>query len=147
MGKRSSGKQGLINTGRNTMFAKRNAKGQFKEMDDLGRSLSADRRTAAKRSVKAGARESGETEADGWTEGREEVATCHHHNVTRTSRGRRWTTRTCVLPCSYFRSSWPPLVGSAPLVSMTREPRKTAAPRPAAVGASSTRDQPAPPAD
>jgi hypothetical protein len=36
------------------MFAKRNAKGQFKEMDDVGRSLSADRRTSAKRSVKSG---------------------------------------------------------------------------------------------
>ena len=26
-------------------------------------------------------------------------------NVPRTSRGRRWSTRICVLPCSYFRSS------------------------------------------
>jgi hypothetical protein len=36
------------------MFAKRNAEGQFKEMDDVGRSLNADRPTSAKRSVKAG---------------------------------------------------------------------------------------------
>jgi len=33
----------MIDTGRNKMFAKRNAKGQFKDMDDVSRSLSADR--------------------------------------------------------------------------------------------------------
>ncbi len=36
------------------MFAKQNAQGQFKEMDDVGRSLSADRRRTAKTSVKSG---------------------------------------------------------------------------------------------
>ena len=51
MAKRSSSKRELINTGRNKMFAKRTAKGQFKEMDDVSRSLSADRRASAKRSV------------------------------------------------------------------------------------------------
>jgi hypothetical protein len=54
MAKRSSTKRELIDTGRNTMYAKRDARGQFKEMDDVGRSLSADRRRPAKRSVKSG---------------------------------------------------------------------------------------------
>jgi len=52
--KRSTSKRELIDTGKNKMFAKRTAKGQFKEMDDVGRSLSADRRTTAKKTVKAG---------------------------------------------------------------------------------------------
>lgn len=52
--KRSSNKRELIDTGRNKMFAKRGAKGRFKEMDDVGRSLSADRRRKAKTTAKAG---------------------------------------------------------------------------------------------
>ena len=54
MARRSSSKRELIDTGKNKMFAKRNAKGRITEMDDVSRSLSADRRTSAKRSVKAG---------------------------------------------------------------------------------------------
>ena len=42
------------------MFAKRNAKGQFKEMDDVGRSLAADRRRSAKTTVKAGHADQGD---------------------------------------------------------------------------------------
>ena len=38
MAKRSSSKRELIDTGRNKVFAKRDAKGQFKEIDDVGRS-------------------------------------------------------------------------------------------------------------
>lgn len=52
--KRSSTKRELIDTGRNKMFAKRGAKGRFKEMDDVGRSLSADRRKTAKKKTKSG---------------------------------------------------------------------------------------------
>jgi hypothetical protein len=52
--KRGSGKRELIDTGTNKMFAKRRADGTFKEMDDVGRSLSADRRRTAKRSTKTG---------------------------------------------------------------------------------------------
>ncbi len=52
--KRSASKRELIDTGKNKMFGKRTAGGQFKEMDDVGRSLSADRRKAAKKSVKSG---------------------------------------------------------------------------------------------
>ena len=54
MAKRSSTKRELIDTGTNKMFAKRTAKGQFKEMDDVGRSLSADRRQKAKTIAKPG---------------------------------------------------------------------------------------------
>ena len=36
------------------MFAKRDAKGQFEQMDDVGRSLSADRRQKAKTVAKSG---------------------------------------------------------------------------------------------
>jgi hypothetical protein len=36
------------------MFAKRDIKGRFKEMDDVGRSLAADRRRTAKTAVKPG---------------------------------------------------------------------------------------------
>jgi hypothetical protein len=36
------------------MYAKRTASGRFKEMDDVSRSLTADRRTKANTSVKSG---------------------------------------------------------------------------------------------
>jgi hypothetical protein len=51
---RGSGKRQLINTGRDKRFVKRNAKGQFKESDDVGRSLAADRRSKAKTKVRSG---------------------------------------------------------------------------------------------
>jgi hypothetical protein len=54
MAKRSSSKRELIDTGRNKVFARRAAKGQFKEIDDIGRSLAADRRRPAKTTVKSG---------------------------------------------------------------------------------------------
>jgi hypothetical protein len=54
MAKRSSSKRELIDTGRNKMFAKRDVQGRFREMDDVTRSLPADRRTAAKTVSKAG---------------------------------------------------------------------------------------------
>jgi hypothetical protein len=54
MAKRSTSKRELIDTGTNKMYAKRDAKGQFKEMDDVGRSLSADRRQKAKTTTEAG---------------------------------------------------------------------------------------------
>ncbi len=52
--KRSSTKRELIDTGRNKMYAKRTSTGRFKEMDDVSRSLTADRRKTAKTSVKSG---------------------------------------------------------------------------------------------
>jgi hypothetical protein len=58
--KRSSSKRELIDTGRNKMFAKRRADGTFKEMDDVGRALRADRRTTAKTSAKSGFGDTGD---------------------------------------------------------------------------------------
>jgi hypothetical protein len=52
--KRSSSRRETIDTGRNKMFAKRDARGQFKEMDDMGRSLATDRRQKAKTAAKSG---------------------------------------------------------------------------------------------
>ena len=52
MAKRSGSRRELIDTGRNTMYARRDEQGRFKEMDDVGRSLGADRRQKAK--TKAG---------------------------------------------------------------------------------------------
>jgi hypothetical protein len=51
--KRAS-KRELIDTGRNKMFARRDARGQFKAMDDVGRSLASDRRRSAKTEAKRG---------------------------------------------------------------------------------------------
>jgi hypothetical protein len=52
--KRSSSKRELIDTGRNKLFAKRDVRGRFSEMDDVGRSLAADRRRSAKTETAAG---------------------------------------------------------------------------------------------
>ena len=48
MAKRSASKRELIDTGRNKMYGRRDAKGHFKEMDDVSRSLASDRRQPAK---------------------------------------------------------------------------------------------------
>jgi hypothetical protein len=52
--KRRSSKRTLINTGTDKRFVRRNAGGQFKESDDVGRSLASDRRTKAKTKAKRG---------------------------------------------------------------------------------------------
>lgn len=51
---KASGKREMIDTGKNKMYARRDAEGQFTEMDDVGRSLAADRRRQAKTTVKPG---------------------------------------------------------------------------------------------
>ena len=51
---RGSGKRELINTGTDKRFVRRGAGGQFKESDDVGKSLSSDRRRKAKTTSKAG---------------------------------------------------------------------------------------------
>ena len=51
---RGSGKRELINTGSDKRFVRRGAAGQFKESDDVGKSLASDRRTKAKTVSKAG---------------------------------------------------------------------------------------------
>lgn len=51
--KRPSTKRDLVKS-RGKSFAKRTAKGRFKEMDGVKRSFSSDRRNKAKRKVKSG---------------------------------------------------------------------------------------------
>ena len=52
--RRSSSKRELINTGRDKRFVRRDSQGQFKESDDVGRSLASDRRRKAKTESKSG---------------------------------------------------------------------------------------------
>ena len=52
--KKSSDKRELIDTGIDKRFVKRDEKGQFKESDDVGRSLAQDVRKNAKTKVKPG---------------------------------------------------------------------------------------------
>lgn len=49
-----SGKRELIDTGTDKRFVKRTGSGQFKESDDVGRSLTTDRRRRAKTKVEPG---------------------------------------------------------------------------------------------
>ena len=51
---RSSSRRKTLKTKNATFFAKRSARGRFKEMDERGRSLAADRRRKAKRTTKSG---------------------------------------------------------------------------------------------
>jgi hypothetical protein len=48
MAKRAAVKRELINTGSDKRYVRRNARGQFKESDDVGRSLASDRRQDAR---------------------------------------------------------------------------------------------------
>jgi len=52
--KRKAAKRELIDTGTDKRFVRRSSSGQFKESDDVGRSLTADRRTKAKTKIKSG---------------------------------------------------------------------------------------------
>ena len=52
--KRGRGERELIDTGTDKRFVKRTASGQFKESDDVGKSLAADRRKKAKTTTKRG---------------------------------------------------------------------------------------------
>ena len=47
-------KRELIDTGTDKRYVRRDEKGQFKESDDVGKSLAADRRSKAKTTVKSG---------------------------------------------------------------------------------------------
>ena len=49
-----SSRRELINTGTDKRYVRRNASGQFKESDDVSRSLSIDRRRKAKTKAKKG---------------------------------------------------------------------------------------------
>ena len=52
--KHASGKRELIKPNGDARYVRRNAEGQFKESDDMGRSLKADRRKKAGEEVKSG---------------------------------------------------------------------------------------------
>jgi len=52
--KRASGKRQTIRTKTATLYARRNPRGRFKEIDEKGRSLKTDRRRKANRKVKSG---------------------------------------------------------------------------------------------
>lgn len=54
MAKRTATKRLLINTGNDKRYVRRNAAGQFKESDDVGRSLAQDRKRAATTKAKRG---------------------------------------------------------------------------------------------
>ena len=54
MAKRGSSKRELIDTGRNKMYGRRDARGRFSEMDGVGKSLASDRRQSAKTKAKRG---------------------------------------------------------------------------------------------
>ena len=52
--KRGAGKRDTVKGKNATFYAKRTARGRFKEMDEKGRSLTADRRRKAKTKTKSG---------------------------------------------------------------------------------------------
>lgn len=52
--KKRSSKRELIDTGTDKRYVRRDTKGRFNESDDVGRSLSQDRKRKAKTKVKAG---------------------------------------------------------------------------------------------
>ncbi len=60
MAKKKASKRELIDTGRDKRFVRRDEEGKFKESDDVGRSLSQDRKKKAKRTAKAGQGDKGD---------------------------------------------------------------------------------------
>jgi hypothetical protein len=54
MPRKKAAKRELIDTGTDKRYVRRDEKGQFKESDDVGRSLAADRRKDAKTTSKSG---------------------------------------------------------------------------------------------
>jgi hypothetical protein len=58
--RRKAAKRELIDTGADKRFVRRGARGKFKESDDVGKSLSADRRKKAKTKVKSGQGDKGD---------------------------------------------------------------------------------------
>jgi hypothetical protein len=54
MAKKTASKRELIDTGTDKRFVRRDGEGKFKESDDVGRSLAADRRKKAKTTAKSG---------------------------------------------------------------------------------------------
>ncbi|HYE30931.1 MAG TPA: hypothetical protein VEH27_05865 [Methylomirabilota bacterium] len=61
--KSTARKRELIDTGRDKRFVRRDDQGQFKESDDVGRSLAQDRRRKAKTVAKSGQGDKGDRPA------------------------------------------------------------------------------------
>lgn len=59
-GRKKAAKRELIDTGTDKRFVRRNEQGQFDEVDDVGRSLSQDRRRHAKTASKPGQGDKGD---------------------------------------------------------------------------------------
>jgi hypothetical protein len=59
-GRKKAAKRELIDTGSDKRFVRRGAAGKFKESDDVGKSLAADRRKKAKTKVKSGQGDKGD---------------------------------------------------------------------------------------
>ena len=60
MAKKKAAKRELIDTGRDKRYVRRDYEGKFKESDDLGRSLSQDRKKKAKTKIKSGQGDKGD---------------------------------------------------------------------------------------
>ncbi len=58
--RRKAAKRELIDTGKDKRYVRRNSQGEFNEVDDMGRSLSQDRRRKAKTTVRAGQGDKGD---------------------------------------------------------------------------------------
>jgi hypothetical protein len=63
MAKRKATKRESIDPGSDKRFVRRTGAGRFKESDDVGRSLSSDRKTAAKKTVPKGQGDRGDQAA------------------------------------------------------------------------------------
>lgn len=59
-GRKKPAKRELVDTGADKRFVRRSAGGKFKESDNVGRSLTADRRKKAKTKVKSGQGDKGD---------------------------------------------------------------------------------------
>lgn len=58
--RKPAAKRELIDTGRDKRYVRRDEGGKFKESDDVGRSLSQDRKRKAKRAAKSGQGDKGD---------------------------------------------------------------------------------------
>lgn len=59
-GRKKAAKRELIDTGNDKRFVRRDSKGQFEEVEDVGRSLTQDRRRQAKTASKPGQGDKGD---------------------------------------------------------------------------------------
>ena len=58
--RKAATKRELINTGTDKRFVRRSAQGRFNESDDVGKSLTSDRRKKAKTKIKSGQGDKGD---------------------------------------------------------------------------------------